>query len=416
MTRPDIDLAERLFRVLRARSLDSPGVTRASYGPGEQMAHDLVAAEARDLGLEVAIDAAGNLYATLPGRDRTAPAFVVGSHLDTVPHGGNYDGAAGVVAGMSAVAGLRRAGLIPPRDVTVMGIRAEESTWFNASYIGSRAALGLLAPEELGTVRRSDTGRSLGEHLAEAGFDPAALRGRPAHLTAGGVFGFLEVHIEQGPILEERGVPTAVVTGIRGAFRYREARCLGQWAHSGAVPRAYRRDAVVAASELVAALDAAWGDLESAGHDLVVTVGQFFTDARLHAFSKVPGEARFCIDARSLSTATLDTVRETVHRLAAGVAERRGVRFEMGPITGTRPAVLDPGLRRRLADAARALGIPTIDLASGAGHDAVTFANAGIPTAMLFIRNQGGSHNPEEAMDLADFERAAAILTAVLAG
>jgi N-carbamoyl-L-amino-acid hydrolase len=238
MLTADTSLAERLFRTLRERSLDTPGVTRASYGPGEQMAHDLVRAESESLGLEVATDAAGNLYATLPGRDRRAPAFVVGSHLDTVPHGGNYDGAAGVVAGLSALAGLRRAGIMPTRDVTVMGIRAEESTWFNASYIGSRAALGLLAPEELDTVRRSDTGRSLGDHLTEAGLDPAALGRKPAHLEPARVHGFIEVHIEQGPLLVERGIPTAIVTGIRGAFRYREARCVGQWAHSGAVPRA----------------------------------------------------------------------------------------------------------------------------------------------------------------------------------
>ncbi len=415
MLEPDIALAERLFRTLLERSADDPGVTRASYGPGEQMAHDLVRAAALDLGLEVAVDAAGNLYATLPGRDRSAPAFVVGSHLDTVPHGGNYDGAAGVVAGLSAVAALRRSRVTPARDITVMAIRAEESTWFNSSYIGSRAALGLLGPGELDTVRRSDTGRTLGEHLVEAGFDPEALRRGQAHLAPGRVHAFVEVHIEQGPILLERGVPAAIVTGIRGAFRYREARCLGQWAHSGAVPRSYRRDAVVAAAEFVAALDAAWAALEAQGHDLVVTVGQLWTDPRLHAFSKVAGEIRFCIDARSLSTATLDAVRETVHRLAAEVAARRSVRFEMGPLTGTRPAVLDPGLRARLAEAALALGIPAVEMASGAGHDAATFAHAGIPTAMLFVRNAGGSHNPDESMDLEDFARAAAILTAVLA-
>jgi N-carbamoyl-L-amino-acid hydrolase len=415
MATPDLSLAERLFRTLRERSADEPGVTRASYGPGEQMAHDLVTVTARELDLEVATDDAGNLYATLPGKDRNLPGFVVGSHLDTVPHGGNYDGAAGVVAGLTVVAGLRRAARVPARDITVMAIRAEESTWFNASYIGSRAALGLLAPEELDKVRRSDTGRTLGEHLAEAGFDPAAVRRRQAHLIPARIRAFVEVHIEQGPVLVERGIPTAVVSGIRGAFRYREARCVGRWAHSGAVPRRSRHDAVMATAALVSQLDEAWGRLEDEGHDLVFTVGQFSTDPRLHAFSKVPGEVRFCIDARSLSSETLDAVRTNIHRVAEAEAARRGVRFEMGPITGTATAVLDPGLRARLADAARALGIPAIEMASGAGHDAVTFANAGVPTAMLFIRNDGGSHNPDETMDLEDFGRAASVLGALVA-
>jgi len=140
------DRATALFDALRRDGLDEPGVSRDPYGAGEQRAHATVATAARSLGLEISGDAAANLYMTLPGRDRTANSIIVGSHLDSVPHGGNFDGAAGVVAGLVAAAALRRLGIPLACDLTVMGIRAEESIWFQVSYIGSRGALGAGGP------------------------------------------------------------------------------------------------------------------------------------------------------------------------------------------------------------------------------------------------------------------------------
>ncbi|HJS86689.1 MAG TPA: M20/M25/M40 family metallo-hydrolase, partial [Acetobacteraceae bacterium] len=142
---PDIDLAARLFAGLRERGFDGIGITRDAYGPGEQAAHDLVRATAEGLRLETETDPAGNLYMTLPGRDCAAKRIVLGSHLDSVPRGGNYDGAAGVLAGLAVVAGMQAASFTPARDVTVLAVRAEEAgAWFPISYPGSRAALGRL--------------------------------------------------------------------------------------------------------------------------------------------------------------------------------------------------------------------------------------------------------------------------------
>ena len=140
---PDIELAERLFADLSSRTRKGVGIERDSYGPGEQAAHALMRATAETLELEVSVDAIGNLLMTQPGAARQVPGIVVGSHLDSVPQGGNYDGAAGVVAGLSVLSGLRRAGLTPACDVTVMAIRAEESAWFDISYLGSGGAFGL---------------------------------------------------------------------------------------------------------------------------------------------------------------------------------------------------------------------------------------------------------------------------------
>jgi len=163
---PELARADAFLAELRRRTVDPPGVSRASYGEGEQIAHDMARAWAEELGLEIARDFAGNLYMTLPGRERARPRLVMGSHMDAVPHGGNYDGAAGVVAGLSALGRLRRLAATPRMDVTVMAIRAEEVSWFPAPYIGSRAAFGILPADVVDEVVRFDTGRTLGTHLA----------------------------------------------------------------------------------------------------------------------------------------------------------------------------------------------------------------------------------------------------------
>ncbi|MGI4860015.1 MAG: M28 family peptidase, partial [Janthinobacterium lividum] len=154
---PDLPLAAALLDTLRSESSDGEGVTRDTYGAGEQRAHATLAAAARALGLEVRTDAAMNLYMTLPGRDRAAPVRMTGSHLDSVPRGGNFDGAAGVVAGLAVLAGWRHAGRTPAADLTTMAIRAEESAWFPVSYIGSKAAFGQLPAAAL-DARRQNAG------------------------------------------------------------------------------------------------------------------------------------------------------------------------------------------------------------------------------------------------------------------
>ncbi len=295
-----------------------------------------------------------------------------------------------------------------------MVIRAEESAWFNASYVGSRAAFGLLAPAELDDVVRSDDGLSLGEHMAAAGGDPSALRTGQAWLDPARIALFIEPHIEQGPHLIDAGAPVGIVTGIRGSFRYRKAACRGTYAHSGATPRHLRRDAVAATSALVVALDAMWRRREASGEDLAVTVGQFATDPAEHAFSKVAGRVEFALDVRSQSAETLEAVREEVHGLGEGIAREHGVTFEWGPMTGSTPAVMDAGIVEGLRATAAALGVDAPRMPCGAGHDAAVFAAQGVPTGMLFIRNANGSHNPSEAMDIADFAHAASILSRFL--
>lgn len=402
---PDYDRAHRLFRTLHDRSFDGVGVTRDAYGSGEQAAHDLLRAEGEALGLEVAVDHAGNLYLTLPGADRALPRLIIGSHLDSVPHGGDYDGPVGVLAGLAVVAGLRAAAHVPARDITVMVTRAEESgAWFPFSFPGSRAALGTLPAEAL-AVRRLDTGRSLEDHMREAGFDPQACRAGRAVLGPHNVAAFLELHIEQGPVLESGDVTLGIVSGIPGSKRYRAARVIGETNHSGATPRAFRRDAAIALAELAFRLDAEWARLDAEGHQLVCTFCVLATTESA-AFTKIAGEARFELDMRAVDPASLDLLHTALLRLVDEIAQTRGVRFDLGPASGGASAAMDPRLCAGLRQAAEAAGVSWRDMPSGGGHDAVAFAAAGVPAAMLFVRNQHGSHSPREAMRMLDFDRA----------
>ena len=395
---PDLDLAASLFEALSRATRRGRGIVRDSYGAGEQAAHDIVRAAANALGLEISVDPIGNLYLTLAGRERSAPRIIMGSHLDSVPQGGNFDGAAGVVAGLCVLSAMRRAGVVPNYDLAVMAIRAEESAWFDVAYVGSGGAFGLLDPACL-AVPRSDNGRSLEATLQQQGFDPQPIRERRRLLDPTRIRAYLELHIEQGPTLVARGLPVAVVSGIRGCKRFRNARCTGEYAHSGAVSRSYRHDAVAATVAFLHHMESVWLRHEEAGEDLVLTAGELFTDPAMHGPSKIAGETRFVLDIRGLSGATMDAVAAAARAAAEQIGAAYRVQIDLGATSDSPAAVMDIRLRRRLMSL---LDCP-FEMTSGAGHDAAVFAKVGVPSAMIFVRNENGSHNPSEAMSLEDF-------------
>lgn len=406
--RPDIALASRLFDALREATFDGVGVTREAYGRGEEIAHALVRAEAETLGLEIEVDFAGNMYMTLPGADRALPKIILGSHLDSVPQGGNYDGAAGVICGMAVVAGMKQAGFVPGRDITVMAIRAEEGgAWFNG-FPGSRGALGSFPPENL-AILRPDTGLSLEHHMRELGFDPGALRAGRKHLGPHNVHAYLELHIEQGPVLDAEEIPMGLVTALPGNRRIRHGRVRGEWNHSGATPRAYRHDAALALAEFAHRLDLFWGELEAEGTPMVCTFCTIETTDQA-GFGKVPGEIGFSLDIRAPEVGTLDRTYVVIDRLIAEIEAARGVTFALGGRQASVPTPMDAGLREGMRKAAEALGIAYKIMPSGGGHDAAAFAQAGIPSGMVFVRNQNGSHTPLEAMRMEDFAEATAAI------
>lgn len=406
---PDLKLAAALFDSLEQATRRGHGIVRDSYGAGEQAAHDIMRSAAEKIGLEVSIDAIGNLMMTLRGSDSHAPQIIIGSHLDSVPQGGNYDGAAGVVAGLSAMSALKQAGIEAAFDITVMGIRAEESAWFDIAYPGSGGAFGLLDPACL-AIPRSDNGLTLEAALIERGFDPQAIRERRRLLDPSRIRAYLELHIEQGPTLVAQRLPAAVVTGIRGCKRFRNARCVGEYGHSGAVNRPHRHDAVAATVALLHHLETIWLQQEQAGADLVITSGELYTDPAMHGPSKIAGETHFVIDVRSVSDATMNAVAAEAQAAAKRIGEAYRVTFELGATSDSPPAVMDTRLRACLRNQ---LDRP-FEMPSGAGHDAAIFAKMGVPTGMIFVRNEHGSHNPDEAMTLDDFGIATRALLGLL--
>src|SRR6185312_7435021 len=402
------DFTQQLFDELEKGSRGRRGVTRDPFGRGENFAHDLFAKHASALGFEVSTDFVGNSYATWRGADRSLPRLIIGSHLDTVSEGGNFDGAAGVVAGLVSVTALRSMGMKPHRDIQIMAIRAEESAWFQVSYIGSRSALGAL-PKGALEAKRVDTGRTLSDHLAASGGSPAAIHRGERYIDPAAVTAFIEVHIEQAPSLVEAGLPVAICTAIPGNFRYSNVIIHGEQAHVG-LPRRFRRDAVMAGVDFAYALDRLWEEYEVAGQPMACTLGRFYTDAAYHSLTNVPGLLHFSLDVRAYNAEQLEQIERQVWELIRKIEATRSVRFEMGVRASAAIGHADPQIQQGLSASAEALNIPWMKLGSPASHDAAAFAESGIPIGMIFVRNRNGSHNPDEAMDISDFLDACSVL------
>jgi N-carbamoyl-L-amino-acid hydrolase len=405
--------AVALFAALREATNDGDGITRDSYGIGESMALDIIEAAARAHGLATERDAGANLVVTLPGREPDLPFLACGSHLDSVPNGGNFDGAAGVIAGLMALVRMQMDGVVPRRTIRLYGLRGEESAAFGRAYMGSSALFGALTPADL-DLRHAVTGETLRDRMRAVGAAVERIERGEVLLPPASVAAWLELHIEQGPVLVERGIPVAVVTGIRGNVRHRTVECIGQAGHSGAVPRSLRHDTVFAVAELLTLLDHAWQSFLSAGSDLVVTAGVMGTEPAEHAIARIPGRMHFSFEARSESRSTLDRYYSLFLAACRRIEAERGVRFELGQRLNTAPATMDAGWVERLRAVVRGMGLADEPMASGAGHDAAVFANAGVPSAMMFVRNEHGSHNPAEAMEIADFLLGAEVLRIAL--
>ena len=403
-------LAERLFDQLREMSFDGVGISRETYGPGETEAMRVIEDLGTAHGLETRWDGASNLILTLPGKDHGLPVVASGSHLDSVPQGGNFDGAAGVIAALMALLAARESQPLL-RTLELYVLRGEESAWYGGPcYFGSRALFGQLSETDLSSKHRQ-TGDSLATNMARTGADMSLIEAGRALVDVNHFHAWMELHIEQGPVLIAKDKPAGIVTGIRGNVRHRRVVCRGQAAHSGAVPRWLRHDAVLAMSELLMRIDEHWRVLLEWGEDLVVTAGIVETNPEEHAVSRVPGEVSFSLEYRSQDTKTLQSFGDLIRSECDQLEAKRGVKFDLGPKVHTKPARMSAELVELAQSAAADAKIDCEVMPSGAGHDSAVFANVGVPSTMVFVRNQNGSHNPREAMDFDDFFAGAEVLS-----
>jgi hydantoinase/carbamoylase family amidase len=379
-----------------------PHAHRPGLGAEEEEACRLAAGWMDAARLEVTWDPAGNVVGRVPGADPTLPEVWTGSHLDTVPSGGRYDGALGVVAGIEAAGMLAGRGL--RRTVAVAAFRDEEGWRFGRGLFGSRAMCGALVPGEASDADAE--GVTLGDAVAALG------RSWPGHggWLGRGLHAFVELHIEQGPVLAAAGLPLGVVREIVGMSGF-EVTFTGAGGHAGTTPMAGRADALGAAAAMVVELHAAAAAIE----DAVATVGQLAVHPG--ASNVIPDRVVLTVDARAPDLARLDALEAAVEGEARRAADARGCGATVRRAWRLPPAPMSAHVRAALHRAVTAAGVEATELPSGAGHDAQVFAQAGVPTGMLFTRSLAGgaSHCPEEHTDAEAVDLAVEALAGALA-
>ncbi|MCX7739552.1 MAG: allantoate amidohydrolase [Meiothermus sp.] len=380
-------------QVLAHLSEEEGRLTRTFLSPPMREVHRVLAGWMEALGMNVRLDAVGNLIGHYPAQKPDAPLFLLGSHVDTVRDAGPYDGVLGVVLALALVEALEGEGI--PWALEVIACSEEEGVRFGVPFLGSKAAVGRFETELL--QRKDVQGQSLAEAIRAFGLDPERIP--QAAYEPGRVSGYLEFHIEQGPVLENLGYPLGVVEAIAGQSRL-ELTFIGQAGHAGTTPMPLRRDALAGAAEWMT-----WVEREARRTPgLVATVGRIA--ALPGAANVIPGEARLSLDVRHAEDEVrAHAVAHLVGR-AQQIALRRGLELAYQTLHEQPAVPCDPYLREALAQAVEAQGYPVHRMVSGAGHDAMIMASL-CPVAMLFLRSPKGlSHHPEESVWPQDVEAA----------
>jgi allantoate deiminase len=377
---------------LAACSEEPERLTRRFATPALRAAGELVAGWMRSAGLSVERDAIGNVIGRREGAG--GPPLVLGSHLDTVRDAGRYDGMLGVLVALACV---QAAG---PGPLEVIAFADEEGVRFGTAYLGSAAVAGRFEPDWL--ARRDSEGVAMADALREFGGDPEAVESARRDVA-----GYVEVHIEQGPVLEERGLPVGVVSGIAGQTRARIV-FTGAAGHAGTVPMELRRDALVAAAEWIVAVEAGAVD------GLVATVGEVAVAPG--ASNVIPGRVDVSLDVRHPEDGVREAASSVLRDRAVAVGSARGVEVGWSSVQSSPSVVCDPSLTASLAASVGAAGYPELRLVSGAGHDAAMMASVA-PVAMLFVRCAAGvSHDPAERVDVADVAVAIEVMDRFVSG
>ncbi|MBR1148157.1 allantoate amidohydrolase [Bradyrhizobium sp. AUGA SZCCT0431] len=375
-------------------------LTRIFLSPEHRAAADLILSWMREAGMAAHLDAIGNVCGRYEGDRPGLPCLMLGSHYDTVRDAGKWDGPLGLITAISCVADLNKRGLRLPFAVEVVGFADEEGVRFASTLLGSRAVAGTFVESALNA--RDHAGISMRDAMVTFGLDPDHIGA--AARTRRELHAYVELHIEQGPVLEQQALAVGVVTAIAGATRL-AAKLTGMAGHAGTVPMAFRRDALAGAAECICMVEE-FCKTDEAG--LVGTVG--YIDAMPGATNVIPGLVSFTLDIRAPSDPHRKMAVADIVRRIEAITKRRNLALQLDVTHENRTVPCAPWLKAQVADAVAAEGYGVFDLPSGAGHDGMAMIDIA-DVAMLFVRCRGGiSHNPAEHVELADADAGARVL------
>ena len=387
-------------------ALKGGGLTRLAFSKEDLEARKFLINLIEKNGFKLKIDNVGNIYAIYDhGCEADAKPVCVGSHIDSVPNGGFYDGTLGVMAGLEALSSIKEAGIKLKRPLWLINFSCEESSRFKTATIGSKIISGKLGLQRLHELKDED-GISLFEAMSAAGFKPQNLD--EAILKENSLHAYLELHIEQGPVLERSAISVGVVSGIAAPIRF-EITIQGKADHSGATPMNMRSDALLAASHIIIAANKFAKSKKTA----VATVG--YVHAKPGVLNVVPGEARLGVDLRDIDKKSLDELNLELRNFVGELSRELKFSYEIRELSSDEPVKLSKHAINLLEDEAKKLGIKTLTLPSGAGHDAMNLIKLANSVGMLFIPCIDGiSHNTKEAINFKDAVSATKILTNAL--
>ncbi|VEF46351.1 allantoate amidohydrolase [Bacillus freudenreichii] len=388
-----IEVAEKLSKLAEIGKTEAGGVSRFPYTNEESRAKKLFSEWMMDIGLSVNEDAVGNLYGRLEGKEPGLPAVLTGSHLDSVPNGGAFDGPLGCVSSLLAIKALAQSNTPMKRTIELVVFVDEEGARFNNSLFGSRTMMGEVKKEDL-TLFEDKTGKTLAEAMKENGFDPKNISA--AYRNPKEIHAFLELHIEQGKRLESEGKNIGVVNGIAGPV-WTSYTFFGETDHAGNTPMKFRKDTVAAASEFILAVEKAPREYSETA---VATVG------RMNIFPNgtnvIAGKTEVMVDARDIDVAARDQMLDALKKEAEDIAQKRGLNVEIKEEVKIPPVAVPEKIQGAVRSAAETSGLTAVDIPSGAGHDAMIMGKY-VPSGMIFVPSHNGkSHSPEEWTSLPD--------------
>ncbi len=406
---PEIEAARLQSRIDQLALItegEPPVVTRVLFSAADLRGRDYVRKCCEDAGLQVRVDAVGNMFARWTGSLPDAPAVATGSHIDAIPNAGKFDGVVGVLGGLAAIEALQESGFQPMRSIELVVFTAEEPTRFGIGCLGSRLMAGAISLDKVRAMRDAE-GQSLDDLRGRAGLiEPLESVVLPGNFFSA----FVELHIEQGPLLEQENIPIGVVQAIAGPSAYR-VRIKGEGGHAGVVLMPGRHDASLAASELALAVERSAFD--SGSPDTVATTGRW--EVFPNAINSVPCDVVLEVDLRDTCLETRDRALMLMREASVGIAARRGVEILWEEINADPPADGDPRTIAIAEDVACRLELATRRMVSRAYHDSLFMARI-CSTTMIFIPCRNGySHRPEEYSDPAHIAQGARVLAGTLA-